>query len=109
LERENIKSERKLLKQKYGALYDMVAALLFEADPTGINFSDNTDEYEPEAGTILPRLVDAKTVDDVQAIVHEEFCRWFDVEDAGPREKYSEVSVKIWKAWQAAFEAASES
>lgn len=81
----------------------MVAALLFDADLIGINFSDNTGEYEPETGTILPRLVDAKTVDDVQTIVHEEFCRWFDVEDAGPLEKYREVSVKIWEAWRLAF------
>jgi hypothetical protein len=55
------------------------------------------------------RLADAKTVDDVQTIVHEEFRRWFDVEHAGPREKYREVSAKIWEAWRAAFPPASES
>jgi len=103
LERENMRSERKLLKQKYGALYDMVAALLFDADPIGIHFSDNTDEYDSETGTILPRLAHAKTVDDVETIVYEECCRWFDAEDVGPREKYSEVSVKIWEAWRATF------
>jgi hypothetical protein len=31
----------------------------------------------------------------VQTIVYEEFCRWFDAEAAGRREKYREVSVKI--------------
>jgi hypothetical protein len=30
--------------------------LLFRHDPVGINFEVNTDEYEPKAGTILPRL-----------------------------------------------------
>ena len=77
--------------------------MLFEADPIGINFGDNTDEYEPETGTILPKLARAKSVDDVQTIVHEEFCRWFDEVDVGARENYKEVSVKIWEAWRAAF------
>jgi hypothetical protein len=30
-------TEGKLLKQRYGAVFDTVAALLFEADPMGIN------------------------------------------------------------------------
>jgi hypothetical protein len=38
-------TDRKLLKQRYGAVFDTVAALLFEADPMGINFDENTDEY----------------------------------------------------------------
>jgi hypothetical protein len=100
-------TDRKLLKQQYGAVFDAVTALLFEVDPMGINFGDNTDEYEPETGTILPRLADAKSVDDVQTIVYEEFCRWFDEVEAGPRESYGELSVKIWQAWQAAFPATS--
>jgi hypothetical protein len=94
------------LKQKCGLLFDAVRALLFESDPIGINFGDNADEYEPETGTILPRLVNAKGVEDVQTIVYEEFCRWFGNEDAGTREAYKEVSVKIWDAWRAAFPAA---
>jgi hypothetical protein len=95
--------ERQELKKKYGLLFDTVTALLFQNDPMGINFGDNTDEYDSETGTILPRLADAKSVDDVQTIVHEESCRWFDAEDAGPREKYGEASVKIWEAWRLVF------
>jgi hypothetical protein len=30
--------------------------LLFEADPMGINFGDNADEYDPETSSILPRI-----------------------------------------------------
>jgi hypothetical protein len=70
-------TDRKLLKQRYGAVFDAVAALLFEADPMGINFDESTDEYELETGTILPRLAGAKSVDDVQTIIYAEFCRWF--------------------------------
>ena len=56
LTREEIESENKRLKAKYGSLFDSITALLFRHDPIGINFEDNTDEYEPEARTILPRL-----------------------------------------------------
>ena len=100
---------REKLKKQYGFLFDTVTALLFQSDPIGINFGDNTDEYDAEAGTILPRLASAQSVDDVQTIVYEEFCRWFDKVDVGAREQYREVSVKIWEAWRAAFPAASES
>jgi hypothetical protein len=102
-------TDRKLLKQQYGAAFDAVTALLYAVDPMGIKFGDNTDEYEPETGTILPRLASAKSVEDVQTIVYEEFFRWFGEVEAGPRENYNEVSVKIWEAWRAAFPARSVS
>ncbi len=101
--------EREQVKKQYGLLFDTVTARLFQNDPMGINFGDNTDEYEPETGTILPRLPSATSVEDVQTIVYEEFCRWFGQVEAGPREAYGDVSVKIWEAWRAAFPAASES
>jgi hypothetical protein len=81
-------------------LFDSIADLLFQCDPIGINFGDNTDEYEPETGTILPQPASAHSVDDVQTIVYEEFCRWFGNVEAGPRGAYGEVSVKIWETWR---------
>ena len=54
--REAIFEERRKLREEYGILFESVAALLFKHDPVGINFDHNTDEYESEAGTILPRL-----------------------------------------------------
>ena len=95
------KTERDALKRGYGALFASISAALFEADPVGINFDDNTDEYDPEAGTIIPRLGSAKSAEDVQAIVYEEFCTWFGLIETGPKEKYASVSVKIWELWRA--------
>ena len=92
---------RDVLKKRYGELFDRVATVLFEADPIGINFETNTDEYEPEVGTILPRLEDASSPLDVQRIVHEEFCRWFSAEDAGPIHRYQAIAASIWEAWLA--------
>jgi hypothetical protein len=93
------KAERHASKREYGTLFASISAALFEADPVGINFDENTDEYEPEAGTIIRRLASAKSAEDVQVIVYEEFCTWFGPIDAGPTEKYASVSAKIWDLW----------
>lgn len=93
------KAERDAIKREYGTLFATISAALFEADPVGINFEINPDEYEPEVGTIIPRLGSAKSAEDVQAIVYEEFCTWFSPIDAGPREKYASVSARIWELW----------
>jgi hypothetical protein len=50
------REERKALSGTYKRLFTEVSAILFRHDPIGINFEGNTDEYDPEAGTILPRL-----------------------------------------------------
>lgn len=82
------------------ALFASVSALLFEADPMSINFESNPEEYEPEVGTILPRLPAATSPQDVAVIVHEEFCHWFGEEIAGPIEHYAAVAEKIWASWR---------
>ena len=93
---EKIQAKRRALRREYGELYDRVSRLLFSWDPIGINFEDNTDEYEPEVDTILPRLRACGGAEDVQLVVYEEFCRWFTVEDAGPLERYEQIGGDIW-------------
>ena len=98
-------NRRKLLKEQYGDLFNDVAALLYEADPMGINAGCNPDEYEPEVGTILPRLSAAKSVHDVEKIIYREFRKWFgggvehDYLNIGPRENYQAISVRVWEMW----------
>jgi hypothetical protein len=98
--KEEIEAETKRLKAEYGSLFDSVAGILFGHDPVGINFEDNTDEYYPEARTILPRLQSCQSVEDVMTVVHQEFCRWFDSDTAGAREDYRQIAEGIWSAWQ---------
>jgi hypothetical protein len=98
--REEIFEERRCLKAQYGALFDSMAALLYRHDPIGINFDDNKDEYEPEAGTILPRLSSCRSVEDVRQAVHEEFVRWFGRDTAGPPEHYERIAAEVWQLWQ---------
>ena len=98
-ENELPKLEHSELRRQYRQLFDKVSSILFEADFQGINFETNTDEYEPEVRTILPRLTLAKSADDVALIVYEEFCKWFGDDEAGSISDYSEVAEQIWREW----------
>lgn len=98
--REEIDAEARRVRAEYGALFYDVAAIFFRHDPIGINFEDNTDEYEPEARTILPRLKTCHSPDDVLTVIHEEFQRWFEPDIAGPREHYSDIANDVWTLWR---------
>jgi hypothetical protein len=76
-------------------------AVLLRHDPIGINFGDNTDEYDAEAETIALRL-SADGEADVLQIVHEEFTRWFGADIAGKRSRYADVAAEVWAVWHAA-------
>jgi hypothetical protein len=95
-ERDKIIAERLRLKREYAERYAKLSALLFEADPIGINFGDNTDEYEPEVGTILPRLSTCHSIGDVAQVIYEEFVRWFSPADAGPLKRYLPIAERVW-------------
>lgn len=89
---------RRRLRAEYGELYSRVAALLLRHDPIGINFDGGVpeDEYEPEVGTILPRLKSCSSIDDVLRVVHEEFVHWFGADTAGGPDRYREIATNLW-------------
>jgi hypothetical protein len=92
-------STRKLRAER-ATLFAEVSALLFQRDPMGINFVSNTDEYDPEAGTILPRLTHCSTPADVQGVLHEEFSRWFGADMEGiPGQEVSQLAQDLWQLW----------
>ena len=94
--------DRQKLKALYKELYVNVSAILFKHDIMGINFEENTDEYEPEVDTILPRLSDANDPDDVSLIIYEEFVKWFDEDCVAPKEStaYTAMAKDIWEEWK---------
>ncbi len=98
--REEIIAERMRLKTEFGELFHEVAALLFRHDPIRIKLENNTDEYEPETGTILPKLRSCSSADDVRKVVHREFCRWFNADIAGPEHHYDKIATEIWELWR---------
>lgn len=86
-------------RDHYGPLFDDVSALLFRLDPIGINFDTNTDEYDPEARTILPRLSQCQSEADVLEVVVEEFHRWFGDHIRQDKVSYASIASEIWKLW----------
>src|SRR5215467_6977321 len=87
-------------KEDYQNLYRSLTGLLYRHDPIGLAAADcPKDEYEPEVGTIIPRHKEAKSVEDVRRIVHEEFLHWFGKEVAGPESAYSGIAQDIWESF----------
>jgi hypothetical protein len=87
------------METPYQALVAAVEWAINEADPIGLlEGGAPADEYSPEIGTIVPRVVNAQNADEVAAILHEEFLRWFGDDTAGPRQAYEAPGVRIWDA-----------
>jgi hypothetical protein len=84
-------------KAQFAALREAVSQALRDADPIGlIQGGAPLDEYDPEVGTVLPRLQGVTSSGDVQRILHEEFLHWFGQEVAGVIEHYEEAAENIW-------------
>jgi hypothetical protein len=76
-----------------------VKAAIDAADPVGLlRTGAPGDEYEPEVGTIVPRVAKAADAAEVQKIVLEEFERWFGSETAGPVAEDDAPARHIWQA-----------
>lgn len=88
--RDNRESAAKL-KRTFGRLFVEVEAALFRADPMGLNFEDNTDEYEFEARGIVPRLGKCGSEDDVCRVVASEF----DAQLSDPS-RLNAAAAEIW-------------
>ncbi len=99
--------ERVRVKQRYEGLFDQISAILFRHDPMDISGEDNTDEYEPEVGTILPRLEKVSSEEEALAVIHQEFGRWFGEDLAGSKSRYKDAAAEIWSAWLSYKEAQS--
>jgi len=89
---------KRTLRLRYLNLHRGLTELLYRHDPVGLAATGAPkDEYEPEVGTIIPRLKGAKSPDDVRRIVHQEFLRWFEAEETtGPESAYNDIAQEIW-------------
>jgi len=82
-------------ERRFGEL----SAILFRIDPMGLNVEENTDEYDPEARTILPRLRECRSVEDVERVVREELARWFTPGLAARAPDRDRLAREIWSWW----------
>jgi hypothetical protein len=82
----------------YQAFVAAVARAMDDADPIGLlKTGAPSDEYSTELDTILPRLAALEELDDVTAVLHEEFQRWFG-DSAGPRNAYEAPARRVLDA-----------
>lgn len=77
------RAAREAIQAEHPKLFVELRKSFFTHDPIGINFGSNQDEYDPEVGTIIPRLSGCQSQADVLVVVHEEFVRWFGADTAG--------------------------
>jgi hypothetical protein len=96
------RTAREAIKAKYPELFYKMRKCFFAHDPIGINFETNTDEYDPEVGTIIPRLSTCRSKSDVLVVVHEEFIKWFGEDTAGDMSSYEKIAEEVWKLWSEA-------
>lgn len=94
------RAARESVRKQNPRFFTAVSNAMFLRDPIGLNFKTNTDEYDAEAGTVIPRLEKCSSSDDVVVVLHEEFVRWFGADTAGDRRRYLELAKDIWALWQ---------
>jgi hypothetical protein len=93
------KVQKDAARRRYDTLVDAVTRVINEADPMGLLALEcPLDEYSPEVGTIVPRVVKASSPDEVKSMLFEEFDRWFG-EGSVPRVATFDVPAQaIWQA-----------
>jgi hypothetical protein len=97
---EIVTRDKRDAKHAYGALYLEVRGILNAHDPVGlISMGAPEDEYEPEVGTILPRLKEASDPSGVQVILQDEFVRWFGGVGMFTFEEFAPVAEEVWASW----------
>jgi len=95
------RAARDAVRQSQPGLFAAVSEAMFRHDPIGINFGSNTDEYDAEAGTVIPRLSACSSASDAGLVLHEEFVRWFGADTAGDHVRYAALAAEVWRLWTA--------
>ena len=87
------------MKARYQSFVVAVERAIADSDPIGLlEGGAPADEYGPEIGTIVPRVLNAQSVEEVTSVLHQEFLGWFGDDTAGPRHAYEAPAGEIWKA-----------
>ena len=82
-------------------LFESILKILFQHDPIGICFHEaGASEYSSEVNSILPRLENAKSVEDVHKAIYEEFVHWFNATGERSASKYEPIAKEIWELLQ---------
>ncbi|MCE5212178.1 MAG: MBL fold metallo-hydrolase, partial [Deltaproteobacteria bacterium] len=97
------KVDRKEIAEHLSAnkvLYEQVLSVFDELDIIGYIHWGEYDAYDTEAQTVLLRLVDWGSVDDLQKIIAEEFAWWELLEVQYDLPVWKVAARRIWNAWR---------
>ncbi len=87
--------------KKNRALHLDISAVLLKYDPMKIGAAIEVDEYDLEAATILSRIKEVHTKEELTDIVFEEFESWYGKDEVGDRKAYEKIASEIWEVWHA--------
>jgi hypothetical protein len=89
--------DKKLARSAYEEHVAALRAILNRHDPVGlIGLGCPEHEYDPERGTIAPKLMRCRSFDEVLDVVYAEFCAWFGG-SAGPKSRYAKLAEDLWQ------------
>jgi hypothetical protein len=87
------------LKAQYGELYSQLVALFYRHDPAGLAYADNFDEYESEVGTVLPRLGECRSPQDMEQVIRTELRRSLGMIFLS-NDALGALAADVWSVWQ---------
>ncbi len=87
------------MKKKNRALHIDISAIILKYDPMHIGTAVESDEYDLEAATILSRIKEVHSKDELADIVYEEFQSWYGKDAVGEKEQYVKMADEIWETW----------
>jgi hypothetical protein len=109
---EQLQAKRARLREKFGALFDTVAEILFRHDPMQLSMGFNQDEYYPEVDAILVRLEDSRSPLELRLAIWQVFKDLFaadedadkgdpeDLEDnVGEETRFDQIANDVWQAY----------
>jgi hypothetical protein len=90
---------QKIVQSK--AFAKAVQKVINRHDPMGlIGEGAPVDEYDYQQAAIMRKLPACKSIDRLQAMIHDEFCHWFNPENAGPPEKYKQPALDLFRLYR---------
>ena len=96
------KPEKKALRQKFDELRSIVDLAVRREDPMGLLATNAPlNEYDPEVGTILPKLKTALSEEHLAEIIGREFSKWFGEDFSRKDSSIKNMAHEIWDKYHA--------
>ena len=94
------RNQQDLARREYWHLqperFEAVLKILFQHDPIGIcNHDTGASQYSIVVNTILPRLENMDSVEDVRKVIYEEFVYWFNSTGGRSANKYGAIAKEV--------------